>query len=112
MEKPDWPAARRGAYRAPGITRTAPAIVFWASIFGGQPGDVVTVRLIAPNGSALAEGTTTLDRNKARWFSFAGAKRPGTAWPAGVYRGEFRLSRGAGGEVPEGLAVDREIRLY
>ena len=112
MAKPDWPAARRGAYREPAITRTAPAIVFWASIFGGQQGDVVTVRLIAPNGAALAEGAVTLEGNKAQWFSFAGARRPGAAWPAGVYRGEFRLSRPSGGEAREVLSVDREIWLY
>ncbi len=112
MAKPDWPAARRGAYRADNITRTAPAIVFWASIFGSQQGDVVTARLIAPNGATLAEDTVTIDRNKAQWFSFAGRKRPGAAWPAGVYRGEFRLSRTSGGAAREVLSVDREIWLY
>ncbi len=32
------------------------------------------------------------------WFRFVGAKRPGGGWPAGTYRGEYRVERQSGGQ--------------
>jgi murein DD-endopeptidase MepM/ murein hydrolase activator NlpD len=34
--RPEWPAARRGDYRAESLPRDAPAIVYWVSILGAR----------------------------------------------------------------------------
>ena len=57
----------------------------------------------------IAENTTTIDRDEAQEFSFAGNRLPGAVWPAGIYRGEFRLSRASGDEARTALSADREI---
>ncbi len=108
---PQWREARRGDYAASLPGRGAPALVFWTSLFGGQAGDRILVRLIAPGGEVMAENRIELEKNKAQYFSFAGRKRPGDGWPEGVYGGEFKLYREIDGAPRELLSAMREITL-
>ncbi len=107
--EPNWKAARRGDYRAGGASRDAPALVFWVSVFGVRAGDTEIARLVAPGGQVVAEKSQRLAARKAQWFSFVGRKRPGSAWPAGTYRGEYRLLREIDGEMREVVGAAREI---
>ncbi len=100
---------RAGEYRVEHLSREAPAIVYWVSIFGGQSGDIVRVSLIAPDGEAVAENAMVVEGNMAQWFAFTGRKRQGDIWPEGVYRGEYRLIPKAGSAERPMLAIDREI---
>ena len=108
---PLWPEARRGDYGVGAPGRDAPALVFWTSIFGGQAGDQIVLQLIAPGGAIVAKNSLSLKKAKAQYFSFAGRKRPGESWPAGVYRGEYRLYREIDGALRELLSTVREITL-
>lgn len=88
--------------RAKTLPATAPAIVFWAAVFGLQTDDVQTIQLIAPDGQVLARASQAAPGNKAQRVAAVGRKRAGLApWPSGEYRGEFALSRPG----PEGSNV-------
>lgn len=108
---PNWPEARRGDYAAGTLRRDAPVLVFWISLFGGQHGDNSLLRLIGPSGAVIQEGRFEAEKDQAHVFSFAGGKRTGTSWPAGVYRGEFTLIREIDGAPRELLFTSREITL-
>ena len=97
-EAPELARALDGAYDAPRNTAPlntrAPALVFWAVAWGLRDGDRETIRLIAPDGRALAERSGALPRNEAQWLRYIGKKRKGAGFPPGRYRGEYRVERG------------------
>jgi len=109
--KPSWAEARAGDYDNHPPGGDAPALVFWTSLFGGQGGDELHSRLIAPDGNVMAENRLVLEVNKAQYFSFTGRKRPDGGWPAGLYRGEYKLFREIDGAIRELLSASREIRI-
>lgn len=74
-------------------TRASPAIVFWALNVGPRAGDVLRVRLYAPDGSRIAENTRNQPRDQAQAWLFSGRAAPQGGWPAGEYRGEATLER-------------------
>ncbi len=92
-EVPEFAAIKRGGLVAETLPRDAPALLFWFNLYGVQAGDVIEARLIAPDGSTVAEQQQALDRRKAQWFGYLGRRRRGDLWPAGTYRGEFTLLR-------------------
>ena len=63
------------------------------------------------DGRVLVEETGRLPRNQAQWLHYAGRKRPGQAFPPGRYRGEYRVTREAGGHRVTVVAVSRAIEL-
>jgi hypothetical protein len=81
-----------GLYRQESFTVNAPALVFWVEAFGVLAGDFLTLRLEGPGGQ-LSESEDILVKDQARRWAFVGRKRPGAAWPAGLYRGEAVLRR-------------------
>jgi hypothetical protein len=91
------------------MAETSDAAVFWAQIYGLRKGDVEELRLIAPDGRVLAKRRTAAERNRAQSFAYVGLRRRGAAWPAGTYRGEYVLYRGAPGEKV--LSLTREARI-
>lgn len=91
---PPDPADLRAGRRDKPPTADAPALVLWADMFGVEGGDRITLKIIGPDGATVVENTRTMDRRQARRFEYAGRKRPGSAWPAGLYRGEIAVARG------------------
>jgi hypothetical protein len=87
------------------------AAVFWAQIYGVRKDDVEELRLIAPDGRVLAERRTSAARNRAQSLAYIGLRRRGTAWPAGTYRGEYALYRGAPQQKLFSLAREARIPL-
>jgi murein DD-endopeptidase MepM/ murein hydrolase activator NlpD len=75
------------------MTPVSPALVFWVNLFGMQAGDTENVKIFAPDGSLFAQKSGEIDRSKAQWLSLLGRKNRAGSWPAGVYRGEYRLTR-------------------
>ena len=95
-----------------GFSTAPPAsVVFWVKIYGAQEDDLEEMRLVAPDGSVVAERRARIPGNKAQWLAYIGKRRAGTgnAWTEGVYRGEYALSRGPRQEKV--LSLEREIRL-
>jgi len=71
----------------------AHALIFWALATGPRDGDVLRVRLYAPDGSLVGENTRTQPRDQAQAWLFTGRRTPGIGWPRGDYRGEAQLLR-------------------
>lgn len=84
---------RSGRFRSAELPRDAPALIFWAEIFGVEAGDELRLRLITPDGTVLAGHTRTLEKRQGRRFEYAGKRRRGGPWRAGRYHGEASLAR-------------------
>lgn len=102
---PDAARIRRGE-RGPEAARSAAALVLWTDIFGVDAGDRITLRIVGPNGTVVAENARTLDRRQIRRFEFAGKRTPADSWPAGRYTGEIVVARKDGG-----VTVRREATI-
>jgi hypothetical protein len=75
--------------------RRAPALIAWVRAIGLQKGDLLSLRLVGPDGAVIAESAgAPLDRDKAQWLMFAGRKRRGETWPAGEYVAVFTVTAG------------------
>jgi hypothetical protein len=94
LERPKVDAARHGAYAATALTIESPALVYWIDVFGLQAGDRLRITLTDPDGAILAESETPIDRPKAQYFAFAGARHPGRGWKSGSYIGRLEVVRG------------------
>ena len=82
---------------APALARLspdAPALVFWAHFYGLRQNDTLAIRIVAPSGETVAEGTHVMPRNRATEFRAVGRRAPEGGWPEGLYRAEARLIRG------------------
>lgn len=75
------------------LAKTAPALVFWLTVFGVQTGDMQVIDLFAPNGSTLLHKAISIDHNMAQYRSFIGLKRHGEIWAMGDYRISYQLLR-------------------
>lgn len=79
---------------APGVNGVAaPALVVWARFYGLSPGHRVSIVLRDPQGRVISESDDAVERNRAELMRYVGRKRPGPAWPPGVYSGEATLTR-------------------
>lgn len=92
--KPDLGKVRAGLLTERVFKPGAPALVFWADSYTLQKSDVITLRLIGPDGGVVGQSRTVLDRPKARQYSFVGKKRPPDGWPVGIYTGRIEILRG------------------
>lgn len=95
-EKPIRTKATQGSYG--GVPRRAGFLAFWVEAYGIRQGDVNRLVVIGPNGQAtLSADSQPSPRTQARQFHAIGRDAPAGGWPAGRYRGEYRLVRN--GEV-------------
>jgi hypothetical protein len=84
--------------------------VLWAEGYWFAAGDRVTFRLRGPDGGTVVDHVMKIDQGQQRWLGFAGAPRPGQAWPAGTYAGEVVLER----DMADGLqrvTIERAVAL-
>jgi len=95
--------------RAGRFSRTSGAAVFWVVLYGVQAGDREELRVHAPDGTVLSERSNKIGSNRAQWLVYVGKRKGDADWPAGAYRGEYRLYRGP--EEREVLALSREVQL-
>ncbi len=93
------------------LSREAPVMVFWASAWGLRKDDRQRLVVIAPNGQIVVNKEETLERDRARAMRWVGRKRPAQGWPAGTYRGIYRVERQAGGSSVIVIEAQREIEI-
>lgn len=98
-------AVEAGSGSAPGAE--APALVAFVRAIGLEGGDQLELVLQGPAGQVLAQNRATLDRDKAQWMIFTGARRPPAGWPHGTYAAKYGVRR-AGKSV---LAHEAEITM-
>jgi len=83
---------KRDAETPPLIVRDAPAVVFWAAIFGAAKGSRLQLTIIAPDGKKFWTRDVAITRNQAWRMAYIGRKRKaGRRWPSGRYRGVATL---------------------
>lgn len=104
---PDYDEIRDTAPSRDALPRSAPALVAWVHFFGLHEGDRIEQRLVAPDGSVVAESEHVMTRNRATEFRFTGRRVPDGGWPPGIYSGLSRLLRGA----EEIAAAETRLRI-
>jgi hypothetical protein len=107
---PDKDDVRRGWHRLRALPLASPALVIWVEGYWVEPGDRVTFRLRGPDGETVVDHAMDIDKSQPRWLGFAGASRPGDAWPAGTYAGEVVLER-AMASAPQRVMLERSVEL-
>lgn len=106
---PDSRSVEQGALDATQLATDASVLAFWVEAFGIHAGDREILELVGPDGRVLAESRAPMAKSLARRFAFVGRKRPAAGWPAGDYRGRYKLLRGEA-DTPA-LAVERMLRV-
>lgn len=76
------------------LATDAPALIYWFDLMNLDAGDVLTVKLIAPDGSLYAEKSLTFDKPRAAHFGYIGKKNRSGALHTGIYRALLTLKRG------------------
>lgn len=110
VEPPEAAAAYAGELQAVTVPGSAPALIAWATLAAVRAGDKLTIRLVSPDGEAVAESETVLEKNQIRYFAYTGRRRTGPSWPQGEYRIEVRLVRESG-DSPVRRSTDRIITV-
>ncbi|MBS0253970.1 MAG: M23 family metallopeptidase [Proteobacteria bacterium] len=70
------------------------ALVFYGRAIGLEAGDRLVARILAPDGTILADSTFSLQRATQQAMARAGRRRPQGGWAPGPYRGSFTVLRG------------------
>ncbi|NKB20534.1 MAG: peptidoglycan DD-metalloendopeptidase family protein [Alphaproteobacteria bacterium] len=74
------------------IAVDAPALVFWAAIFGAAKGSRMHLIIKKPGGGKFIDKNISITRNQAWRMVYIGRKRKaGKRWPSGRYRGTAKL---------------------
>ncbi len=105
--RPQWQRVQAGDGHTPSLPATSPALVLWVEGYWVAAGDRVRFSIAGPDGASVLDRVVALDKGWKRWFQFAGAGRPGAAWPAGTYTGTLTLERTASPTV----TLERTVEL-
>lgn len=109
---PERHDVRAGAHRAVEVSRLSPVLIFWVDIFGLAAGDIERFRIVAPDGSILAERELGRGNSVHQHFQSIGKLRPRSqGWPVGTYRGKYLLFREIDGERRALIGAVREVTL-
>lgn len=87
---------RAGALRDRVLAADAPVFSVWVEAFSVDAGDVLEIRVEAPDGSTLLERRMPVKARQAWIFRTIGRKRGAALWPPGEYRVRISLARAAG----------------
>ena len=109
--EPDAVIVEAGGEPHTDVSADAPALVFWVEVFGARKGDRETLRIVGPDGQVVTARTKTIAGNKARWMSYVGRRLRGTGWPAGTYRGTYRLERADAAGEETVLEISRSVTV-
>lgn len=97
-EVPQFDAIKAGL-ATPSLPRSAPALVLWAEVYGGQAGDELRFAIASSRGEVMLQTTSRLERTQDLLFRAAGSRLHEDLTP-GTYAGSVRLLR-------KGVEVDR-----
>lgn len=101
--RPDQDRALNEGYPATARV-TAEALVGYVALLGAAGGTTVDTTITGPDGARIVERRAVVERDFARYFTFAGARRKGDRWQPGTYRARFAVSGPAGDFVTEATA--------
>jgi hypothetical protein len=101
---------RAGYHVAAELPASSPALVMWVQAYWVEEGDRLRFEVEGPGGEKVIDRAMTIEQDRARWFGFAGERRPDKVWPAGTYHGEVTLER-LGSEVPVRTILSRKLAI-
>jgi murein DD-endopeptidase MepM/ murein hydrolase activator NlpD len=79
---------------APAPRLDGPALTAWVRAIGLEAGDVQTLTVTGPGGKPLASSSVPpLERAKAQYLIFTGARLKAPAWARGQYRARYEVRR-------------------
>jgi hypothetical protein len=102
---PDKAIVRDGGARATAFGPDAPALSFYADVYGLRAGDTELFAIIGPGGREVVRVRKVLEADAHQHLNYAGRKRPPGGWPPGVYRGEYQLLREVDGKPQKIVSV-------
>jgi murein DD-endopeptidase MepM/ murein hydrolase activator NlpD len=80
---------------APAARTDGPALTAYVRAIGLEAGDVQTLSVTRPDGGPLASvAVPPLERAKAQYLQFVGARLKAPSWPRGRYRAHYEVRRG------------------
>ena len=88
------------------LDATVEALVAWVRGFWWRRGDMLRLEIAGPDGSLLFARSMRVERSRPFAFYFAGKRRRGGAWPAGIYRVRVTIRRDG-----RELAASRRIAI-
>lgn len=91
--RPTDAAVAFGAADKTSLTPDAPLMLLWTRLFGAQPGDELTLRILGPDGRPFVQETAVIPHLRQAYTRFIGQDRRTARWPAGSYTGEVLLRR-------------------
>lgn len=94
---PDKIAIHQGYLDRLSLPATSPVMMLWADLLDVRAGDTLSLRLTGPDGGTLAEKEQVYEKRLNYPLYWIGKRRPGDAWPTGVYDGTVTLTPAAGG---------------
>ena len=90
----------------------APLLVFWVDMFGLAAGDIERFRILAPDGTVVAEREQRTEKFAHQHFQTISQLRPDLgAWAPGTYRGEYLLLREIDGKSRPLIGTVRQVIL-
>lgn len=98
--RPDRDRALHEGYPAAAEV-TAEALVGYVALLGAAGGTKVDTTITGPDGARIFERRAVVERDFARYFTFAGARRKGDRWAPGTYRARFVVSGPVGNFITE-----------
>lgn len=98
---PDGAGVKLGLIGETAVTRSSPALLFWAGMFGVRAGDRYELTLLAPDGKVIARTEKQFEKNQARRFAWIGKRLRSGAWPAGRYVGRIEITHVADGSIQQ-----------
>jgi murein DD-endopeptidase MepM/ murein hydrolase activator NlpD len=110
-DKPEAETARNGGYSANPLPASAATLFFWAEYFGLQQGDRQIFRILGPDGAVLVDYDRPAERRKILMFRYVGTRAPAGGFKPGLYRAEFKLIRGSGGDAQTVIDLSRQVEL-
>ncbi len=108
---PNIDAIRAGLYANSQIPPTAPVLAFWADMFWVEKDDLISLRLMGPDGGIMVENTAIPEKHQARQYMFVGKKLRQARWPAGTYVGEITVSRRTESGERQSVNERRELTI-
>ncbi len=93
------------------LSAKSPVLIFYAAAWGLRQGDIQKLTILAPDGKVFFQKDEVLERNRAVLTRWVGRKLTRAAWPAGTYRGLYRVEREAGSSRVTVFEIEREIEV-
>jgi hypothetical protein len=88
---PDYGSVKRGLPTPP-VLDDPQRLFVWGFGYGVQKNDVISVRILGPQG-VLMEERATQEKPRAQFYHYFGILPGEAGWPKGIYRAEITLRR-------------------